>query len=192
MNLTFDTDRIFFTSDTHFHHAKVIDYCNRPFKDVEQMNDTLIANWNRVVGRDDVIFHLGDFSFGGAAKWSEILDLLNGKIYLIIGNHDAKRIPQTIIPRFEDVSLQMLIEVCKQKICLNHNPFLCYSGSYTNVWQLFGHVHSGPYHVNKDTARLKMLFPRQYDVGVDNNNYTPVSFSQVKSIIDRQIEDSKK
>ncbi len=86
MNFKFDGDRLFFTSDTHFNHTNILQYCNRPFKTVDQMNETIITNWNNVVGPDDVIFHLGDFCLGGAEEWNKILDRLNGRIYLVLGN----------------------------------------------------------------------------------------------------------
>ena len=107
-----------------------------------------------------------------------ILDRLNGRIYLIMGNHDLKNIRQGYIDRFEHVAMQMHITVGKQKIYLNHYPFLCFDGGYKDVWQLFGHVHT----------RKNNTYPTQYDVGVDNNNYTPVSFEQVKRIMTKQIE----
>ena len=88
--------------------------------------------------------------------------------------------------------MQMYIEVDKQKIYLNHCPFLCYGGSYDDTWQLFGHVHTRRNNTGKDASRLSMLLPTQYDVGVDNNEFTPVSFTQMKAIIEKQIEQSKK
>ncbi len=184
----FNTERVFFTSDTHFNHSNIIRFCRRPFKDVNCMNETLIGNWNSVVGTDDVIFHLGDFCLGGAAEWTRILDRLNGRIYLILGNHDMKNIRQGFLERFEHVTQQMCIEVKRQQIVLNHNPFLCYGGSYAKTWQLFGHVHSGPYNTGLDKPRLKMLFPTQYDVGVDNNSFFPVAYEEVEKIIRKQVE----
>ena len=88
--------------------------------------------------------------------------------------------------------MQMYIEVDKQKIYLNHCPFLCYSGSYDDTWQLFGHVHTSRNNTGKDKPRLQMLFSTQYDVGVDHNDFTPVSFARVKAIIEKQVELSKK
>ena len=192
MNYKFDGDRVFFTSDTHFYHANIINFCGRPFKDVEVMNETLIANWNSVVGPDDIVFHLGDFCLGGSAEWTNILNRLNGKIYLIVGNHDIKNLRQGYYSHFEHIAMQMHIEVGKQKIYLNHCPFLCYGGAYRDTWQLFGHVHASKQNTGIDAPRLHMLLPTQYDVGVDNNNFTPVSFEQVKRIIERQVEQSKK
>ena len=180
-------ERLFFTSDTHFGHRNIIKYCERPFSCIEEMDDALIANWNRVVGKDDIIFHLGDFAMGGSAEWSRLLQKLNGKIYLILGNHDLKTIGAGF-SRLEGVAMQMLINVKGQIIYLNHYPFLCYGGSYRNTWQLYGHVHTGPANRGLDVPRLKMMLPTQYDVGVDNNNYIPVSFEQVKRSIRKQIE----
>ena len=180
-------ERLFFTSDTHFGHRNIIKYCQRPFSCIEEMDDALIANWNRVVGKDDIIFHLGDFAMGGSAEWSRLLQKLNGKIYLILGNHDLKTIGAGF-SRLEGVAMQMLINVKGQIIYLNHYPFLCYGGAYRNTWQLYGHVHTCHANRGLDVPRLKMLMPIQYDVGVDINNYRPVSFEQVKKIIRNQIE----
>ena len=192
MNYKFDGSKVYFTSDTHFNHANIIGFCNRPFKSVEEMNEKLIENWNNVVGADDIVFHLGDFCLGGSAEWTKVLDRLNGKIYLIQGNHDMKNLRQGDTNRFELITMQMHIEVGKQKIYLNHCPFLCYGGAYRDTWQLFGHVHTSKYNTGKDKSRLAYLFPTQYDVGVDNNNFTPVFFEQVKSIIKKQVEQFNK
>ena len=187
MNFSFTGNKVYFTADTHFNHANIIKFCNRPFNDVEQMNETLINNWNCVVSKDDTVFHLGDFCLGGAAEWTRLLDRLNGKIYLILGNHDLKNIRQGFIQRFEHVSMQMFITVDKQKMYLSHYPFLCFEGGYKEVWQLFGHVHTRKNNTGIDAERLQYLYPTQYDVGVDNNDFKPVSFEEVKSIVDRQV-----
>lgn len=171
--------RILFTADTHFGHRNIIRYCNRPFYSVE--------NWNKVVDKEDVVFHLGDFAVGGAASWSNLLQRLNGKVYLIMGNHDVHTIDKGF-EGFQYVSWEMLIEIGKQKIYLNHYPFLCFSGAKKNTWQLFGHVHTSPYFKGKDSSRLSLLFPTQYDVGVDNNNFTPISYNEVKAKILQQLK----
>ena len=88
--------------------------------------------------------------------------------------------------------MQMHIEVDKQRIYLNHCPFLCYAGAYDGAWQLFGHVHTCENNIGRDAPRLNMIFPTQYDVGVDNNNFTPVSFEQVNRIIEKQVEQFNK
>lgn len=192
MNFKFDGSRVYFTSDTHFNHTNILRYCQRPFRNVDDMNEQMIANWNETVSEDDVIFHLGDFCLGGAVEWTRILDLLNGKIYLIMGNHDLKNIRQGLMGRFEHVAMQMLIEVGKRRIYLNHYPFLCFEGGYKDVWQLFGHVHSRRANTGIDAGRLQYLYPTQYDVGVDNNDFRPISYEQVKRIIQKQVEQRMK
>ena len=177
-------NKIWFTSDTHFFHDKVVEYSQRPFASVEEMNEELIARWNSVVHRDGIVFHLGDFCFGKPDKWNHILDRLKGRIYLVLGNHDAGHISEEVAERFEAVAFQMRLNVNGQKIYLNHFPFLSYSGDNHGTWQLFGHIHSNLHNYNIiDKHRLAVLQPGQYDVGVDNNNFTPVSYRQVEEII---------
>ena len=182
-------DNLWFTADTHFGHENIIRYCHRPFANAEEMNEELIRRWNETVPEDGIIFHLGDFASGSSKLWEDVLSSLHGKKYLILGNHDMKHIRQGGMRHFELVTQQMSIRVGGQAIILNHNPFLCYGGSYRDVWQLFGHVHSGPAsHTGIDHPRLNMLFPLQYDVGVDNNDYRPISFAEVKAKIEAQVE----
>ena len=189
----FDADKVFFTADTHFGDPTLINLCGRPFKDAEEMDWELIRRWNETVPDDGVVFHLGDFAKGNASRWNEILQELHGTIHLILGNHDIVMKKEQAFVHFASVRDQRLIEIDGQKIYLNHYPFLCYSGSYSDVWQLFGHVHSAEGGLNSglDYPRLKRLFPRQYDVGVDNNDYRPVSFADVRRRINAQVEQSR-
>ena len=190
---SYNADNVWFTSDTHFWHENIIRFCNRPFSSVAEMNEELIRRWNETVPEDGIVFHLGDFCLGHPGDWNDIISRLNGKIHLILGNHDMKQSEQGFMKRFEFVTQQMTIRVGGQSIILNHNPFLCYGGAYRNVWQLFGHVHSGPREkTGFDLPRLTMLFPLQYDVGVDNNDFRPVSFAEVKTKIETQVETARK
>ena len=187
---------IFFTSDTHFGHSKIIDYCKRPFSSIEEHDKTLIQNWNNVVGQDDTVFHLGDFAYGNSKFISNIIKQLNGNIILIKGNHDLRNMNPTLYNMFSDTVYQARILIDKQTVYLNHFPFLCFEHGDINLYkdnysiQLFGHVHSGPLTSSEDVNRLNILFPTQYDVGVDNNNYTPISWTDVKNKIKQQINKS--
>ena len=187
---------IFFTSDTHFGHSKIIDYCKRPFSSIEEHDKTLIQNWNNVVGQDDTVFHLGDFAYGNSQFVSNIIKQLNGNIILIKGNHDLRNMNPTLYNMFSDAVYQARILIDKQTVYLNHFPFLCFEHGDINLYkdnysiQLFGHVHSGPLTSSEDTSRLNILLPTQYDVGVDNNNFTPISWIDVKNKIKQQINKS--
>lgn len=186
---------IHFTSDLHFGHENILKFCKRPFNSVEEMDEALIENWNSVVKPNDLVFNLGDFAFAPRWRWYEILGRLNGVHTLILGNHDITRWPgDNVMKLFHRVEQQMILKIGERYVYLNHYPFLCYGGSYRSpeqaVWNLHGHVHSSPNPTErrgKDEERLSYRFPYQYDVGVDNNNYTPVSWEQVKDIINKQI-----
>lgn len=157
------------------------------------MDEALIENWNSVVKPNDWVFNLGDFAFAPNWRWIEILARLNGRHVLILGNHDTIRWPgDEVMKLFHRVEQQMILKIDERFVYLNHYPFLCYGGAYRSpgsaVYALHGHVHSGPYCGGKDCDRLNIRFPYQYDVGVDNNNYTPVSWEQIKEIIDNQVK----
>lgn len=81
---------VFFTSDHHFGHAKIIAYCDRPYTSVEEMDRDLIARWNAVVGEDDTVYHLGDFTLGGPDEAQRYFRQLNGSIHVLPGSHDSK------------------------------------------------------------------------------------------------------
>lgn len=184
---------VFFTSDTHFGHSNIIKYCARPFNNTDEMDEALINNWNAKVPKDGIVYHLGDFAWGSINYWKKIREQLNGEIILIYGNHDEKYLNNKFMYKlFKEVTPQKKIWINKIPIYMNHYPFLCFGGSYKGLgatWQLFGHVHSNPRsEEGLDHKRLVNCFPTQYDVGVDNNNFTPISFDELYSYINnRQI-----
>lgn len=174
-------ENVFFISDTHFYHKNIITFCNRPYQDVDEMNHSLIDNWNNTVNDDSIIFHLGDFAFSNSNAAKEIKSQLKGKIHLILGNHDYKVFnDQTLRNMFEFVGPQLRIIIDNRVIYLNHFPFLCYNNSMKTNWNLHGHVHSGPNAKGNEIGRLILRDRGQYDVGVDNNNYRPISYKEIK------------
>lgn len=167
---------IFFTSDTHFFHKNIIDYSNRKFSSVEQMNSELIKNWNNVVGMKDEVYHLGDVSLGGERLTGEILSALNGKIYLIKGNHEKSVLKKehTRI-RFEWIKDYYELKIDNKLICMMHYPLFSWHGQVAqNSWHLHGHSH----------AQYNPQIPRILDVGVDNPscNYSPFSIDEISNI----------
>jgi len=151
---------IYFTADTHFNHKNIIKYCNRPFKDIDEMNKVLIENWNKKVGKKEIIYHLGDFGFG---KLGIILDKLNGKIILIKGSHDKSTLKYK--DRFIEIATLKEILYKKETITLCHYAMRVWPKSHYNSWHIFGHSHDKLEPVGKS-----------WDIGADNNNFTPLSF----------------
>jgi len=194
-----DGSKIFFTSDNHFHHENIMKFCHRPFETIQEQDQTLIENWNKVVPQDGLVFHLGDFAWGGYQAWKKVREQLNGEIILIKGNHDLKNGPQSnqqYDSLFKLHTQQMKIEIEGRKLYLNHFPFLCYGGTYRDknglVFQPFGHCHISNVN-NRNTGKdfnrcIDMLFSTQYDVGVDFNNFTPISWYELNEKILKQVE----
>lgn len=177
---------IFFTSDLHLSHKNIIKYCNRPFNHLKEMDEAIIDNWNSCVGDNDIIFILGDFCFGAKTTWVRYLEKLNGKKYLIQGNHD-KNIPEDkfikVTPMM-NILIKGDIEIDDgQRITLCHYPMLSWYQSHRGSWNLFGHVHGGLSNKGLDESRIT---PNQLDVGVDVHDFTPISYEKVKEIITKQ------
>ena len=189
-------DKVFIVSDHHFFHNNIIKYCNRPFETVEEMNEVLVKNWNSVIGPDDHVYHLGDFCFGNVEKWNWCLEpgRLNGHIHLILGNHDPERVfrPGTLIERFDSIDFQKVLLIDGWTVYLNHFPFLDFSNNVDHkVMQLFGHIHSNPFSAGTITEeKMKSLKWNQYDVGVDNNDYRPISLARAMEIIKERRDKS--
>ena len=175
-----DNTNVYFTSDLHFCHANIIRFCKRPFTSVEEMNEVLIKNWNSVVKEDSIVFILGDFCFGQKTTWNKILKQLNGKKYLIVGNHD--KLSQIDYSSFVLTVDLLSVKINNDTFILSHYPFLTWGGSHRGTKNLFGHVHSSPLIEdgdNIDFDTIKWWPDNAYDVGVDNNNFTPISYSDL-------------
>jgi calcineurin-like phosphoesterase family protein len=184
------------TSDTHFFHENILKYCNRPFGSIEEMNEGLVKNWNSVVKPDDHVYHLGDFCFGNVEKWNWCLEpgRLNGHIHLILGNHDPDRVfrPGTMLERFDSIEFQKILIMEGWTVILNHFPFASFSNNLDHkVMQLLGHIHSGPDGIGNVMLEGNKLQWNQYDVGVDNNNYTPVSWAQIREKLNLAMNEER-
>ena len=171
---------IWFTADTHFGHANIIKYCNRPFSSIEEMDESLIKNWNDAVGPNDTIYHLGDFTLAGKDAVRMYFLRLEGKIFIVPVGHDRKWLkgkeyfsrsdhPVTILPPLYTFSVSLPDEKHPQPIVLCHYAMRVWDRSHYGSWHLYGHSHG-------NLPPLK----NSLDVGVDIRNYHPLSLHDVR------------
>lgn len=180
-------DKVWFTSDLHFWHKNICKYCNRPFTSVEEMNEALIENWNKVVNDDDTVFVLGDLGFCGYEKLEPLMARLKGKKFIIQGNHDSDKIifklcEANIIEdyyKLHTVTITGDEECPDQMLTLCHFPMIDWHNKEKGAWMVHGHQHQLP-----GTPSCSVL---HWDVGVDKNNLTPISFEQLKVNITTQF-----
>ena len=160
-----NTHKIYFTSDTHFSSERTLRFSRRPFADIEEMNDAIVKNWNKIVGPDDEVYHLGDF---GDISWAK---KLNGKIHLILGNYETESIKNN--PAYQDELNEAFYEVCPNKIItlkdgtsiyMTHKPSDCRK----DMFCAFGHIHG-----------LKKINYFGVNVGVDANHFMLLSEDDV-------------
>lgn len=167
---------IFFTSDLHFSHELIIKHTQRPFYNVDEMNNTLIKKWNNKIAYNDEVYILGDFTMKGADIASTYLYSLKGKKYLIKGNHDNFiddiRFEKSL---FVDIKDYMEITYFNTCFILFHYPLLDWNGYKKGAIALHGHQHN---HKDYNIKNLREGI-RRYDVGVDANNMEPVSAQEI-------------
>lgn len=184
------SSKIFFTSDQHFGHESIIRFANRPHSSLEEMDDDMIRKWNNVVPQDGLTFVLGDIGFCDKKRIIEIYSKLNGRKILIRGNHDTNYTDSVLHSIFDEIHDLIYTRIKDEEtskyiyMVLCHYPMFDWQGSFKGAWQLFGHIHTRVL-TEFDTLKTK-LFASQYDVGVDNNNFEPVSFKRLKEIMDDQ------
>jgi len=156
---------IYVTSDTHFNHLKIIEYCNRPFTNIEDMNNVMINNWNSIVKENDKVVHLGDFGFGGGEELSEICAKLNGHKMLIKGNHDNRKTNEW----WKNTGFNDVLDggfIYKEFYLMSHKPlFINEKSAFIN---LHGHIHQN-----------KMEGSQYYNVCVEHHNYTPIALNDI-------------
>lgn len=165
----FAEDKVMFTADTHFGHANIIRFCNRPYRDAHHMGEQLVHEWNRVVRRNQIVFHLGDFAFKNSqTKLIHQRQRLNGEIILIRGNHDNSATERL----FKEVHDIAEVTIGKQRIVMCHYAMQVWNASFHGSWMIHGHSH----------GTLTPNWERKIcDVGVDSWGYKPVSFSQLQA-----------
>ncbi|MGO4566088.1 metallophosphoesterase [Rhizobium sp. 2YAF20] len=163
----------FFTADTHFGHALMLK--DRPFTSPEEMDYHLIDAWNSIVRPDDIVWHLGDFSYHDADRTASIFSQLRGRKRLILGNHDLDNrgdVRKSVASLAWDQPPTHYAETQQdgERVILNHYAMRTWSASVHGSWHLFGHSH----------GKLPAL-GRSRDCGVDcpDLGFAPASFKNL-------------
>ena len=177
---------IWFSSDSHYFHSNIIKYCNRQFATLDEMHSELICRWNRVVKDGDIVYFLGDFSFGDIELGKEILAKLNGYKILISGNHDRGNLAMLEMG-FNEVHKMLTLDIEGENVLLCHYPYRPLQTEQTSEyelkhmkkrpinkgkWLLHGHVH--------DSWKQK---GKMINLSVEMWKYTPVSVDEIAQLI---------
>lgn len=165
---------IYFTADWHGDHNNIIKYCNRPYKNINDMRESFIGKFNNKVTEYDTTYHIGDFMMTDESKMiRKVIKELNGTHILILGNHDKLK-PFTYIDiGFQSVHTSLVLNFIG-RFCLVHDPST-YCAIPDNMYMLHGHIHT----------LYKTLLPNKnvINVGVDVWDYEPVELSQIYNLI---------
>lgn len=186
-----DPDKLFMTSDSHLGHFHICKYCHRPFQSRSDMDQTLIKNWNAVVPEDGIVVHCGDFMLPhneDIKEYNKYLNQLHGRVLLLRGNHDRASL-DWVSDKLIAVRDQAMIVVDGVKIFAQHYPCAAFNGDY----HVYGHIHTLAdgtcYGIDGDVT--KMMRKNTYDVGVDQNGYTPVSYWQLCDIFRKKMNNDR-
>lgn len=218
MRLNSTERKIFFISDTHAYHTNIVrgisewgDRGTRDFKTQEDHLEALIKNINDNVGHNDILFHLGDWSFGGIDKIWKFRQRINCReIHLILGNHDHHIQKNKVLPNvykgfsdgkiydgyfdqdqaryakakelFTSVDKYLEISIDGQMICMSHYPARMWNNAAKGSWFLYGHCHGNLPEYEFAPGKLA----KTMDVGVDTNDLKPYSFEELKKIMDKR------
>ena len=165
----------YYTSDLHLGHANIIKLCNRPFSNIEEMDEALISNWNARVHRDDHVYIIGDLAFRNVQPIVNYLDRLKGKKHLIVGNHDAKWMKQVRMSDYFE-SVDTLLEAIdkNRKTVMCHYPMMSWPGK--GSYLIHGHVH-GNKHMNY--WPLLKTYDLALNASVEINDYQPVTLEEL-------------
>lgn len=175
----------FYIADWHYGHANAVHFDNRPFNDVEEMNEALIDNWNNVVSDNDIVYILGDMFWCNTTTAIEVLKKLNGHKILIKGNHD-KCHDATLRSQFDKIVDYLEINDSGKNVILCHYPIPCFKNHFYGWYHLYGHVHASfEYNMMESVKReMRELYDRpceMYNVGAMMNymNFTPRTLEEI-------------
>lgn len=170
----------YYIADTHFYHKNILQYENRPFNTVEEMNKHIIKCWNTKINNKDTVYILGDFAFAKTEKIEELLEQLNGNKILIKGNHDIflrnKKFNQKLFIKIVDY---LEIKDGQYDLVLSHYPFAIWNKKHYGAIHLYGHVHSASKEESSPIFPVLNSLENAYNVGVDIIGYSPLSLKEI-------------
>lgn len=184
--LKLQMNKIYFSSDFHFCHNKSFCYEPRGFSSPEEMNETIIKNFNEIVDDDDDVYFLGDLMLSDTEAGLAAAARLKGQWHIIIGNHDTFNKVERYkeLPNVVEVVYATLIKYQKYHFYLSHYPTLTGNdrpGLKCNLLNLYGHTHQ--------SAPFSPYSPYMYNVGVDAHDCKPVSIDQVIEEMQRHYKE---
>jgi calcineurin-like phosphoesterase family protein len=178
----------YFISDPHFGHKNIIKYANRPFTSVDEMDETIIKNWNGMIGKTDEVYLLGDVSLTNSERTNEILNELNGRLYLIKGNHEKSVMSsKENRDRFEWIKdyyeLKYEYNGKRNMIVMCHYAMRVWNKSHHGSYHLYGHSH--------DSLEYEQ-WGKSMDVGIDSaarifGEYRPFTFDEIDGILSKRV-----
>ena len=182
---------IWFTSDLHLGHIRVLQFAERPWDTIERMNDALISKINARVAPTDTLYVLGDYSFKIDLETALALrQRINCRdIHLVPGNHDKDWTRDEVAGAFtvEPMITTIKVNEGRQKVVLSHFPLADWPSMRRGSWHLHGHIHSRGMDYNRFNLRQNVM---RYDVGVDANGFAPVSLEEISEWFEQVEEPS--
>jgi calcineurin-like phosphoesterase family protein len=187
---------IYFTSDTHYGHKNIVSGISkwedksgcRNFKTLEEHNNTIVDSINSVVGQEDTLYHLGDWSFGGVENVFRFRErIICQNVHVILGNHDENlyKNRDNCHEVFESVNSYLELNIGDDHIVLSHWPMKIWNRYHKGSWHLHGHTHGNlkpdEWWIQKQSKNRR----RTMDVGVDTNGFLPYSYNDLKRILDK-------
>ena len=169
---------IFYTADTHFGHANIIRFCDRPFSSVEEMDRIMIENWNNRMQAEDTVFIVGDFAYRSSRSVVQILKQLNGHKHLITGNHDHSWLQNENVEKlFESISHMDIINDSGHRVILCHYPLMTWSGEKKGAYMVYGHIHNH----TEDLSFWSFIANNDHllNAGVDINHFSPATLDEL-------------
>lgn len=168
-----EKQKVFIISDTHFSHKNIIKYERHHFKNTEEMDQQMIDNWNKEVGKHDLVFHLGDVVVCGAQRAEYVLNQLNGRKILILGNHDHFSKTKWLKLGFEPHERYFYKGYLLTHIPVDEEPLrVAVSGGFLKG-NIHGHTHSLNDHLDKTLYKCCC---------VELTNYTPILFDDFAGV----------